>query len=115
MSQALAFDRATPGTICADDPSQRSGCVVRQTTFRLLADHVLLPWVGAILGLVIYFVLRGGLLAGEGTVSNTNPFGFAALASMAGLFSEKVMEKLSQRFQGLLSPAPRGLDHVEPK
>ena len=87
----------------------------RNLKWSWVPQYVLLPWVGAILGLVLYFVLRGGLLAGEATVGDTNPFGFAAFASMAGLFSEQAVEKLRHLFEGLLKEAPKGEDHVKPK
>ncbi|MBI4663008.1 MAG: hypothetical protein HY735_29720 [Verrucomicrobia bacterium] len=85
----------------------------RNLKWSWVPQYVLLPWVGAILGLVIYLILRGGLLAGEATVSDTNPFGFAAFASMAGLFSEQAVEKLRQLFEGLLARSPKGRDHVQ--
>ncbi len=56
--------------------------------------YVLLPFVGATLGLVFYFVIRGGFFSPQTTVQQTSPFGFAALSGLVGLFSEQAVLKL---------------------
>lgn len=61
-----------------------------------LAMYVLLPFVGATLGLVFYLVIRGGFFSPEATVQQTSPFAFAALAGLVGLFSEQAVAKLKE-------------------
>ncbi len=69
--------------------------------------YVSLPFTGAALSLLIYFVLRGGFYGssvGEGLVFN--PFSFAALAALTGLFTDSAMEKLKQVADTLLTKSP---------
>jgi len=80
-----------------------------------LAKYILLPFVGTTLGLVFYFVLRSGLFSPQATVQETSPFGFAALASLVGMFSDQAAEKLREVAATLLAPTPKGKDHVPPK
>jgi hypothetical protein len=75
---------------------------------------LLLPFVGSTLGLVFYFVIRGGFFSPEATTEPTSPFGFAALSGLVGMFSEEAMEKLQYVAETLLAPTPAGADHVEP-
>lgn len=66
------------------------------------------PWyllrapIGVALGLVFYFVIRGGLLTGESSITDANPFGILAIAAMAGMFSHEAAEKLKQVFDAAL-------------
>ncbi len=62
--------------------------------------------VGMGLAVVLYFALRGGFftpLSGEklGAQDVVNPFGFAAIAAMAGMFSKQATDKLKELFDGL--------------
>jgi hypothetical protein len=69
--------------------------------------YITLPFTGAALGLLIYFVMRGGFYGasvGKGLVFN--PFSFAALAALTGLFTDNAMEKLKQVADTLLTPPP---------
>ena len=77
-----------------------------------LAMYVLLPFVGMTLALVFYFVFRGGFFSPQAQVEQTSPFGFVALASLVGLFSEQAVLKLKELSETLLSKPPRGEDHV---
>jgi hypothetical protein len=61
-----------------------------------LPFYVLLPFVGAILSTIVYLVLRAGLITG-GSASQ-DPFGFAAVAALVGLFSSQAAEKLKEVF-----------------
>jgi hypothetical protein len=76
---------------------------------------VLLPFVGASGATVFYLVFRAGLFSPSTTTTQVNPFGFAAIAALVGLFSEQAMEKLRDVFGSLLAPAPAGEDHVNPQ
>jgi hypothetical protein len=77
--------------------------------------NLMLPIVGALAGVVFYVVLRAGLFTTTGESGSANPFGFTAVAIMAGLFSEQAMEKLKQIATELFAPRPQGEDHVEPE
>ena len=74
--------------------------------------YLLLPVVGASGATVFYLVFRAGLFTPSTTGTAVNPFGFAAVASMVGLFSEQAMEKLRDVFGSLLAPAREGHDRV---
>src|SRR5947209_7167266 len=73
--------------------------------------YVLLPFLGATMGLVFYLVIRGGFFP-TANVDDTNPLGFAALAVLAGMFSREAAEKLKQIFETILTRAEKGKDHV---
>jgi hypothetical protein len=87
----------------------------RQLIWSWAMMYFLLPFVGSSLGLILYFVVRGGFFSQQAAGGDINPFGFAALACMAGLFSNQAMEKLRQVATTLLAEAPQGKDHVSPK
>jgi len=75
-----------------------------------LAKYILLPFVGTTLGLVFYFVLRGGFFSPQATVQQTSPFGFAALAGLVGMFSEQAVLKLKEVAETLLFKPQPGAD-----
>lgn len=75
-----------------------------------LAMYVLLPFVGAVLGLVFYLVVRGGFFSPQAGAEETSPYGFAALAALVGLFSEQAVLKLKQVAETLLSKSQKGED-----
>jgi hypothetical protein len=80
-----------------------------------LPMYILKPLVGTTLGLVFYLVFRGGLFSSQADVSQTSPFGFAALATLVGMFSEQAVEKLKQAASTLLAEPPMGEDHEPPR
>jgi hypothetical protein len=80
-----------------------------------LAMYVLLPFVGAVLGLVFYLVVRGGFFSPQAGAEETSPYGFAALAALVGLFSEQAVLKLKQVAETLLSKTQKGEDHAAAK
>jgi hypothetical protein len=65
------------------------------------------PWylmriiVGVLLALVLYFAFRGGFFSGSSSTSAVNPYGIAALAALAGLFSKQATDKLREVFETL--------------
>ena len=63
------------------------------------------PLIGILLGVVFYFVLKGGLLVTVGTASasNINVYGLGALAALVGLFSKNAVEKLRDVFGTLFT------------
>jgi hypothetical protein len=54
------------------------------------------PWIGALLGMLIYFVLRAGLAAPS--AASVTPYGVVAFGALAGLFSQKATQKLKEVF-----------------
>jgi len=76
--------------------------------------NLLLPVVGALGGTVFYLVFRGGLFSSSTQATAANPYGFAAVAALVGLFSEQAMEKLKQIAQEMFAEAPKFKpDHFE--
>jgi hypothetical protein len=67
------------------------------------------PFVGVALALLTYFVVRGGLISeggGTTTVAAVNPYGIAAIAGLAGMFSKQATDKLEEVFETLFRSAP---------
>lgn len=76
--------------------------------------NLLLPVVGALGGTVFYLVFRGGLFSTSTTPTDANPYGFAAVAALVGLFSEQAIEKLRHIAKEMFADAPRyEPDHYE--
>jgi len=84
----------------------------RELVFSWLVMYILLPFVGATLGLVFYFVIRGGFFSPTATIEQTSPFGFAALAGLVGMFSEQAVLKLKEVAETLLSKPQQGRETV---
>ncbi len=62
--------------------------------------------VGMGLALLVYLVIRGGLFAGSFADGKTasqvaNPFGFAGLAALSGMFARRASDKLEEIFSGI--------------
>ena len=72
-----------------------------------LLFYFLRPFVGATLALVFYFVIRAGFFSLGSTVEQTSVYGFTALATLVGMFSEQATEKLQKVATNLFSkPKP---------
>ena len=87
----------------------------RQLRWSWLPFNLMLPVIGALGGTVFYVVLRAGLFSSSSNVDAASPFGFTAVALLAGLFSEQAMEKLRLLASELFAQQPQGEDHVEPE
>jgi hypothetical protein len=61
--------------------------------------YVLRPFIGMTLALVVYFVLRGGFMSPQAETSSISPYGVAALAALAGMFSKQTADKLKDVFE----------------
>ena len=57
--------------------------------------------VGTALALLLYFAFRGGFFSGSAQSNAVNPYGIAALAGLAGLFSKQATDKLREVFETL--------------
>jgi hypothetical protein len=68
--------------------------------------NLLLPMVGALGGTVFYLVFRGGLFSTSTSATDANPYGFAAVAALVGLFSEQAIEKLRHVAREMFAEAP---------
>lgn len=68
----------------------------RELVWSWTAKYLLLPFSGATLAVLFYFVVRGGFFSPQAGFPQTSPFGFCALASLVGLFSEQAVLKLKQ-------------------
>lgn len=66
--------------------------------------------IGSGLALILYFALRGGLVGGDATSKELNPYGVAALAALAGLFSRQAVDKLAEVFDTFFRARPEGAD-----
>jgi hypothetical protein len=79
----------------------------RELVWSWLAKYVVLPFLGAALAVVFYFVIRGGFFSPQAGFEQTSPFGFAALAAMVGMFSEQAVLKLKEVAETVLAkPLP---------
>ncbi|WP_284215277.1 MULTISPECIES: hypothetical protein [Alphaproteobacteria] len=68
--------------------------------------------IGMGLSLFLYMVVRGGLFSASlndsGAVMNTaNPFGFAALGALAGMFAKEASDKLEEIFKAVFRTAEK--------
>ena len=86
----------------------------RRLVWSWLAMYVMLPFIGASIALVFYFVIRGGFLSPGSQVEATNPYGFAALGVIIGMFTEEAVLKLKQIAETVLAKSEKGKDHVSP-
>ncbi|MDR3413537.1 MAG: hypothetical protein P4L87_21710 [Formivibrio sp.] len=63
--------------------------------------YILRPFIGTALAILMYFAVRGGLIASSGGADSLSPYGVAAIAGMAGLFSKQATDKLREVFEDL--------------
>lgn len=63
--------------------------------------YLLRPFIGVALALLIYFAVRGGLIGASTGAGGLSPYGVAAIAGMAGLFSKQATDKLREVFETL--------------
>lgn len=63
--------------------------------------YLLRSFIGVALALLVYFAARGGLIAASTGAGNLSPYGVAAIAGLAGLFSKQATDKLRKVFETL--------------
>jgi hypothetical protein len=61
--------------------------------------YVLRPFIGATLAIVVYFVLRAGLISDSASAGQLSAYGVAAISGMCGLFSKQATDKLQAIFE----------------
>ena len=76
--------------------------------------YMLLPFSGAVLATVFYVIIRAGFLPSSGGTQNipSTPYGFAALGTLVGLFSEEAVLKLKQVAETVFARTVPGKDHA---
>jgi hypothetical protein len=67
--------------------------------------------IGATLGALFYVVARGGLM--PGVTDGVSPYGVLAIGGLAGLFSMKATEKLSDIFDAMFSTKEENADKLQ--
>lgn len=82
----------------------------RMMVWSWVGFYVLLPFTGAILAVIFYFVVRGGFFSPQASFENTSPFGFAALSALVGLFSPQATLKLKEIAETIFTKPPAGED-----
>jgi hypothetical protein len=69
--------------------------------------------LGAGLASIFYLIIRGGIVSSNSTsAADANPYGFAALGALVGLFTEQAMEMLRRVANQVFAMAPQGADTV---
>ena len=71
----------------------------RRFLARWAAWYALRLPVGAALAVVFYLVIRAGFITSDAGSEVVNPFGIAAVAGMAGMFSKQATDKLREVFE----------------
>jgi IPT/TIG domain len=84
----------------------------RNLKYSWLLTYPLQPVVGAALATITYVVARGGLIVvtTQASSDTVNPFGFAAIGGLVGLFSSQAAEWLKRIFEQVFTAAPKGKD-----
>ena len=79
----------------------------RRLVWNWVPSYFLIPLVGSLLATISYILLRAGLLgvsdSGEGNI-----WGFAAVATLVGLFNAQAATKLKDVFEVLFAPSRQG-------
>ncbi len=79
-----------------------------------IPKYLLLPFCGATLAVLFYFIVRGGFFSPRAGSTQTSPLGFCALACLVGLFSEQAVLKLKQVAETVFMTVERGKDSTPP-
>ncbi len=61
--------------------------------------------IGALLAVLVYLLLRGGLVLPSTDDPNLNPYGFAGIAALVGMFSKQATDKLREIFDTIFRSA----------
>jgi cytoskeletal protein RodZ len=82
----------------------------RMMVWSWVGFYLLLPFTGAMLAVIFYFVVRGGFFSPQASFDNTSPFGFAALSALVGLFSPQATLKLKEVAETIFTKPGAGAD-----
>ncbi len=86
----------------------------RQLRWSWVLRYWCLPFVAAILALLFYLLIRGGLISAQGTTQDISPYGIAAIAGLVGLFSDQAAEMLKKVFTTVFAAEPKGSNNAPP-
>ena len=86
----------------------------RKLKWRWLPYYIVTLMLGAGLATIVYVVIRGGVFTGANTSPDINPYGFAAIAALVGLFSEQALAMLRKVAEDVFHQAPEGADQATP-
>jgi hypothetical protein len=70
----------------------------RRLRWSWVASYFTTPFLGAVMATIVYILLRAGLVGGSGTQEG-NIWGFAAVATLVGLFNVQAASKLKDIFE----------------
>lgn len=84
----------------------------RLLKWRWVPFYVMRPVLGAAMATLLYFLVRAGFFSPSSSTTEASPYGFAALAALAGLFSDQAAEKLRTVASELFQDPPQGSDSV---
>ncbi len=73
----------------------------RQLVGSWLWWYTLRPFIGMALAVIMYFVVRGGLILPTTSPEGLSPYGVAAIGALAGMFSKQATDKLREVFENL--------------
>ncbi len=71
------------------------------------------PFIGTALAVIVYFVVQGGLIAGTSGAGSLSPYGVAAIAGLAGMFSKQATDKLREVFENLFRTENHRADKLQ--
>ena len=94
----------------------------RQLLWSWVTHYALIPVTAAAASTIFYIVTRAGLLAtnppaqqgGTSAVASINPFGFAAVGALVGLFTEEAMQMLKKTAKTIFSEPEKAQDPLKP-
>lgn len=69
------------------------------------------PFIGMLVAIVFYLVLRGGFFVNDPNEGNINEFAFLAVAALAGMFSTQATNKLKEVFDNIFQVKKRDDRH----
>jgi hypothetical protein len=84
----------------------------RELKWRWIPYYTITLVVGSGLATIIYIVVRGGFFASSTGDKSVNPYGFAAVAALTGLFTEEALEMLRKVATDFFAPPPAGPDRI---
>ncbi len=87
----------------------------RKLTFSWVMRYILMPFAGVTLGLVFFFVIRGGFFAAGTDVEDLSVYGFTAMAFLVGMFTDQAAERLKKIAEAIFIKPEAGTDSLPPK
>jgi hypothetical protein len=61
------------------------------------------PFIGMVLAVLVYLLLRGGLLAPSASTGDMNPYGVAGICGLTGMFAKQAADKLREVFDNIFT------------